>query len=94
MPSEQEAFGLVAAEAMASGRWVVARAVGGLLDVVEPGVTGTLVERDEEFAAALRAVPDYDPEVVAARAARFDLRTRQGELRALWDRALATGRRR
>lgn len=94
VPSEQEAFGLVAAEATAAGRWVVARDVGGLRDVVEPGVTGTLVSRDEEFADALRAVPDYDPMVVAARAARFDLRDAQAQLRILWERVLATGRRR
>lgn len=94
VPSRDEAFGLVAAEAAASGRWVVARAVGGLRDVVEPGITGTLVERDDEFADAVRAVPDYDPEVVAARAARFDLRARQAELRTLWERVLATGPRR
>lgn len=94
VPSAEEAFGLVAAEATASGRWVVARAVGGLRDIVEPGVTGTLVERDDEFADALRAVPDYDPDAVAARATRFDLRTRQAELRSAWERVLATGRRR
>ncbi len=30
VPSLEEAYGVVAAEAIASGRWVVARAVGGL----------------------------------------------------------------
>jgi colanic acid/amylovoran biosynthesis glycosyltransferase len=43
VPSRREGFGVVCAEAMAHGRPVVATAVGGLLDLVEDGVTGLLV---------------------------------------------------
>ncbi|OLT48114.1 D-inositol-3-phosphate glycosyltransferase [Cellulosimicrobium sp. CUA-896] len=43
VPSHNESFGLVAAEAQASGTPVVAAAVGGLLSVVEDGVSGVLV---------------------------------------------------
>jgi glycosyltransferase involved in cell wall biosynthesis len=68
VPSRAEAFGLVAAEAIASGRWVVARKVGGLAEVIVDGVTGTLVETDAAFAAAIAAVPDYDPDEIAAHA--------------------------
>jgi glycosyltransferase involved in cell wall biosynthesis len=42
-PSRREGFGVVAAEAMAHGRPVVASAVGGLLDLVAHEETGLLV---------------------------------------------------
>jgi glycosyltransferase involved in cell wall biosynthesis len=52
-PSRREGYGVVAREAMAYGRPVVASAVGGLLDAVEDGVTGLLVPPRDP--AALRA---------------------------------------
>ena len=42
-PSHREGYGVVAREAMAYGRPVVASAVGGLVDAVEDEVTGLLV---------------------------------------------------
>jgi glycosyltransferase involved in cell wall biosynthesis len=42
-PSRREGYGVVAREAMAHGRPVIASAVGGLVDAVEDGVTGLLV---------------------------------------------------
>ncbi|GIW29592.1 MAG: N-acetyl-alpha-D-glucosaminyl L-malate synthase BshA [Meiothermus sp.] len=42
LPSEQESFGLVALEAMASGVPVVASRVGGLPELIEEGKTGFL----------------------------------------------------
>jgi D-inositol-3-phosphate glycosyltransferase len=43
VPSRREGYGVVAREAMAYGRPVVACAVGGLLDAVGDGQTGLLV---------------------------------------------------
>jgi glycosyltransferase involved in cell wall biosynthesis len=83
VPSRAEPFGLVAVEAIASGRWVVASAVGGLVDIVTDGVNGTLV-RDGDFAAALARVPDYDAATVARTAARFAIGESQAALARLW----------
>jgi glycosyltransferase involved in cell wall biosynthesis len=48
-PSHREGYGVVAREAMAYGRSVVATDVGGLSDAVDDGVTGLLVPpRDSE----------------------------------------------
>jgi glycosyltransferase involved in cell wall biosynthesis len=52
-PSRREGYGVVAREAMAHGRPVVASAVGGLLDAVEDERTGLLVPPGD--AAALRS---------------------------------------
>jgi glycosyltransferase involved in cell wall biosynthesis len=52
-PSRREGYGVVAREAMAHGRPVVASAVGGLLDAVEHERTGLLVPPGDS--AALRA---------------------------------------
>jgi len=83
MPSQEEAFGLVAVEAIASGRWVVARAIGGLHEIVEDGVNGTLVA-DGDFAGALARVPDYDPYAVSRTVARFDVERWRAEMDAIW----------
>lgn len=48
VPSESEAFGLVAVEAMARARPVIANLTGGLVDIVEDGVTGLFAERTVE----------------------------------------------
>ena len=51
-PSRREGYGVVAREAMAYGRPVVATAVGGLTEAVENGITGVLVPSRD--AGALR----------------------------------------
>ena len=61
-PSVYEPFGLINLEAMACETAVVASAVGGILEVVEDGTTGLLVEpgHPEALAAAIRGLLD-DP---------------------------------
>jgi glycosyltransferase involved in cell wall biosynthesis len=55
-----EPFGLVMIEAMACGVPVVAFRGGSVEEVIEPGVTGFIVDSVEEAIAATRAVPSLD----------------------------------
>lgn len=57
----EEAFGLVAVEAMALGRAVVASRAGGLAEIVEDGTTGLLVPPGDAAALA-QAVASLGPE--------------------------------
>lgn len=84
VPSAAEAFGLVAVEAIASGRWVVAADVGGLRSIVVDGVNGTLVP-DGDYAGAIARVPDYDPFAIAPTVTRFGLDRWQAAMAAEWD---------
>ena len=76
-PSRREGYGVVAREAMAYGRPVVASAVGGLCEAVEDGVTGLLVPPRDPV--ALRAALEL---LLADRA----LRDRLGEAARAWSR--------
>jgi len=67
VPSRSESFGLVALEAAACGTPVVAAAVGGLLTIVDDGVTGLLVDtRDPGDHAVAIATVLGDPELARA----------------------------
>lgn len=62
MPSRSESFGLVAAEAQASGLPVVASRVGGLPYVIDSSVSGLLVDDEDpgSFAASITAILDHN----------------------------------
>ncbi|MCU1377812.1 MAG: mshA [Acidimicrobiales bacterium] len=92
VPSRSESFGLVALEAAACGRPVVAAGVGGLRTIVDDGRTGLLVEgrdpasyaaavdqllRDEELAASMGAAG-------AERAGHYTWSTAAARLRRLY----------
>lgn len=81
MPSRYESFGLVAIEAMAAGKPVIALKAGGLKEVVTPEVDGVLIEDDEnaagQIAAALRSLSSDRKRLKAlARGARRSFETR------------------
>ena len=78
-PSRREGYGVVAREAMAYGRPIVASAVGGLLDAVEDGVTGVLVtpgDREALRRAVTRFLDDSDLRRELGAAARERARER------------------
>lgn len=68
--TEPESFGLVAVEAMAAGKPVVASRLGGVLDIVVDGETGLLFESGnaDDFAAKLALLAEAS-----------ELRARMGE---------------
>ena len=70
VPSRREGYGMVAREAMAYGRPVVATPIGGLADAMEDGVTGVLVEPDGLRAAIERLLADPEEREQLGAAAR------------------------
>jgi len=62
-----EPFGLVMIEAMACGTPVLAFRSGSVPEVIEDGVTGKVVDSEEEAIAALPAILSYDRRAVRKR---------------------------
>ncbi|GAB3163726.1 D-inositol-3-phosphate glycosyltransferase [Myceligenerans halotolerans] len=95
VPSHSESFGLVAAEALASGTPVVAAAVGGLRTVVADGESGVLVHGHEpaDWARALHDLLADDrrrtrmARAAAASAARFGWDHAADEILAVYETA-------
>jgi len=58
VPSRREGYGMVAREAMAYGRPVVATRVGGLVDAIDDDVNGLLVDRSDLRQALQRLLAD------------------------------------
>jgi glycosyltransferase involved in cell wall biosynthesis len=63
-----EPFGLVAVESMATGTPVIARRAGAYPEIIEHGVTGFLVDDEDEALLAVRRVDRLDRRLIAARA--------------------------
>ena len=99
VPSRWEGFGLVALEAMRAGRAVLASSVGGLPEVVQEGVSGSLFE-PEDAAALARLLDALTPAALGAMGdagrERFDKLFRiervGDELDALYRSLVAQGR--
>jgi len=95
-PGEED-FGISPLECMAAGRPVIALGLGGALETVADGTTGTLVPDEDpaRWAAVLRAfdAAAFDPAVLRRHAARFDrplyAARMQSVLARAWDRTRA-----
>lgn len=79
-----EDFGIVPVEAMATGTPVIAHHIGGAGESVEHGVSGYLVDIDDDAQVrdALMSVHLLDREAIAQRAMRFDTQDFQRAVRA------------
>jgi glycosyltransferase involved in cell wall biosynthesis len=62
-----EPFGLVMIEAMACGTPVIAYRSGSVPEVIEDGVTGFIVDGEEEAIRAVRELPRLDRRIIRAR---------------------------
>jgi len=94
-PAEDD-FGIVCAEALASGAPVVALAAGGATDIVRDGEDGALVDVAEPHALA-EAVTRvergrFEPKALRDRARRFDVSRFKERVLAIVEDAYAKGR--
>jgi len=94
-PTEDD-FGMVCAEALASGAPVVALARGGAREIVRHGEDGLLVDlaEPEAFAAAITQVErtGFDPARLRTSARRFDRPVFERRIREIVDDAVRRGR--
>jgi glycosyltransferase involved in cell wall biosynthesis len=94
-PGEED-FGIVMVEALAAGTPVIALGRGGAADIVEPGVSGWLLERQDvdELRSAVRraAEEELDRAEIRTRAERFAADRFRREIRAAVEELVATRR--
>jgi glycosyltransferase involved in cell wall biosynthesis len=88
----EEDFGLVAVEAQAAGKPVVAYGAGGSLETVEEGLSGVFfTERTEDSVIAAIAASEHldaSPQVIAARARRFSRAAFRARMDQVLEKAL------
>jgi glycosyltransferase involved in cell wall biosynthesis len=88
-----EPFGLVAVESMATGTPVIARRAGAYPEVIEHGVTGFLVDDEDEAMLALRRLATLDRRAIAARARdRFSVARMASDYEQAYRTVIARGR--
>ena len=81
-----EPFGLVMIEAMACGTPVIAYRHGSVPEVIDEGVTGFVVDNEEEAVRAVRRLGEIDRrQVRACFERRFTARRMAGEYVALYE---------
>lgn len=78
-----EPFGLVQIEALACGTPILARPLGSVPEIVEPGVTGYLCDTTEEFVEAIRSAEQLDRKECRA---SFEQRFTTGVMAAGYER--------
>ncbi|HSH59343.1 MAG TPA: glycosyltransferase, partial [Acidimicrobiales bacterium] len=96
-PGEED-FGIVPVEAQSCGAPMLAPAVGGVVDTVVDGVTGTLYRPQpdnevEALASAMRAFDDdrFDSETISTLAGRFSTAAFHDRFRSTVERIVAEG---
>lgn len=89
----EEDFGIVMAEAQSCGTPVIGLAAGGALDIVERGVTGWLIERQDSTdlrrAVTAAANEDMDPAVIRRAGTRFSVERFQSRMRKILTAAVS-----
>jgi D-inositol-3-phosphate glycosyltransferase len=98
VPSRSESFGLVALESSACGTPVIASRVGGLMTLIDPGVTGFLIDERDPVAWADAVERALDPEHATAMsnaavllARQYTWRSAAQSLAALTERLALSG---
>jgi glycosyltransferase involved in cell wall biosynthesis len=88
-----EPFGLVAIESMATGTPVIARRAGAYPEIIEHGVSGFLIDDEDEALLAVRRVDRLDRRLIADRTReRFSAERMVSDYERVFQAVIARGR--